>query len=67
MADAATPQRRPAFGVETIHLDLPRLAGTFGQRLRDVGVPVTPERAADFARALSPTSRTLRRSTMSSA
>ena len=53
MADAATPQRQPAFGVETIHLDLPRLAGSLGQRLRDVGVPVTPERAADFARALS--------------
>jgi uncharacterized protein with von Willebrand factor type A (vWA) domain len=53
MADAATRRREPAFGVETIHLDLPRLAGAFGQRLRDVGVPVTPERAADFARALS--------------
>jgi uncharacterized protein with von Willebrand factor type A (vWA) domain len=53
VADAATPQRRPAFGVETIHLDLPRLAAAFGQRLRAVGVPVTPERAADFARAIS--------------
>jgi uncharacterized protein len=53
VADAATPQRQPAFGVETIHLDLPRLAGAFGQRLRDAGVPVTPQRAADFARALS--------------
>jgi uncharacterized protein with von Willebrand factor type A (vWA) domain len=53
MADAAAPQPEPAFGVETIHLDLPRLAGALGQRLRDVGVPVTPERAAHFARALS--------------
>jgi len=53
MADPATPQPQPAFGVETIHLDLPRLAGAFGQRLRDVGVPVTSQRAADFARALS--------------
>ena len=42
-----------AFGVETIHLDLAPLAGTFGQRLRDAGVPVTPERSADFARALT--------------
>jgi uncharacterized protein len=43
----------PAFGVETIHLDLPALAGALGQRLRDAGVPVTPERAADFARAIA--------------
>jgi uncharacterized protein len=41
-----------AFGVETIHLDLAPLAGSLGQRLRDAGVPVTPERSADFARAL---------------
>jgi len=40
------------FGVETIHLDLPPLAGSLGQRLRAAGVPVTPERSADFARAL---------------
>ncbi|HEY1356931.1 MAG TPA: VWA domain-containing protein [Thermoleophilaceae bacterium] len=41
------------FGVETIHLDLPPLAGTLGQRLRKAGVPVTPERSAAFARALT--------------
>ena len=46
MADA------PAFGVETIHLDLPALAGAFGRRLHDAGVPTTPTRAADLARAL---------------
>jgi hypothetical protein len=44
---------RPEFGVETIHLDLAALAGSLGQRLRDAGVPVTPERSADFARALA--------------
>jgi uncharacterized protein with von Willebrand factor type A (vWA) domain len=43
----------PAFGVETIHLDLPPLAGALGQRLRAAGVPVTPERSADFTRALT--------------
>jgi uncharacterized protein with von Willebrand factor type A (vWA) domain len=42
-----------AFGVETIHLDLPPLAAALGQRLRDAGVPVTPERSAGFARALT--------------
>jgi uncharacterized protein len=42
-----------SFGVETIHLDLAPLVGRFGQRLRDAGVPVTPERSADFARALA--------------
>ncbi len=50
MAERA-PER--SFGVETIHLDLPPLAGTLGQRLREAGVPVTPERSADFARALT--------------
>ncbi len=41
------------FRVETIHLDLPALAGALGQRLRAAGVPVTPERSAGFARALT--------------
>jgi uncharacterized protein with von Willebrand factor type A (vWA) domain len=50
VADVPTPER--AFGVQTIHLDLPPLAGSLGQRLRAAGVPVTPERSADFARAL---------------
>ena len=50
MAEAG---ERAAFGVETIHLDLPPLAGGLGQRLRDAGVPVTPERSAAFARALT--------------
>jgi uncharacterized protein with von Willebrand factor type A (vWA) domain len=43
----------PAFGVQTIHLDLPALAGAFGRRLHDAGVPVTPARATDLARALA--------------
>ena len=42
-----------AFGVETIHLDLPALAGALGQRLQAAGVPVTPGRLADLARALT--------------
>jgi uncharacterized protein len=41
------------FGVETIDLDLPPLVGALNQRLRDAGLPVTPARAADFARALT--------------
>ncbi|MGA9859029.1 MAG: VWA domain-containing protein [Solirubrobacteraceae bacterium] len=45
----------PDFGVETIELDLPRLAGAFGARLHDAGVPVGAERAARFAAALTVT------------
>jgi len=41
------------FGVETVHVDLPALGGALGQRLRAAGVPVTPERSAGFARALT--------------
>ncbi len=51
MADGGVSHR--AFGVETIHLDLPALAGALSQRLHEGGVPVTPERSADFARALT--------------
>jgi uncharacterized protein len=40
------------FRVRTLHLDLPALAGAFGQRLHDAGVPVTPDRTARFAQAL---------------
>ena len=41
------------FGVETIQLDLPPLVGALSRRLHDGGVPVTPGRSADFARALT--------------
>jgi uncharacterized protein len=41
------------FGVETIHLDLPPLAGALSRRLHDGGVPTAPERAANFAQALT--------------
>ena len=41
------------FTVRTLHLDLPALAGAFGRRLHDAGVPVTAERAARFANALA--------------
>ena len=47
-AGSATP-----FGVETIHLDLPAVAGAFTRRLHDAGLPVTPARSADLARALA--------------
>jgi uncharacterized protein len=53
VADRGPEPRRREFGVETIHLDLPPLAGALGQRLREAGVPVTPERSAEFARALT--------------
>jgi hypothetical protein len=43
----------PAFGLETVSLDLPPLAVAFGRRLQEAGVPMTPEREADFARALT--------------
>ena len=42
-----------AFRLETVRLDLPALAGAFGRRLHDAGVPVTAERSANFAAALS--------------
>lgn len=47
MADA------PVFGLETIHLDLPPLVAAFGRRLHAAGLPVTPARSADLARALA--------------
>ncbi len=51
MTDAGAAD--PVFGVETIHLDLPPLVGALSRRLHDEGVPITPARAADFARALT--------------
>ena len=42
-----------AFGVETVHVDLPALAGALGQRLHAAGVPMTPGRLTDLARALT--------------
>ena len=51
--DRPAADRGRSFAVETVQLDLPPLAGALGQRLREVGVPVTPERSADFARALT--------------
>ncbi len=44
---------RPAFGVETIELDLPPLVSAMSRRLRDAGVPITPGRSAGFAEALT--------------
>jgi uncharacterized protein with von Willebrand factor type A (vWA) domain len=41
------------FGVETVVLDLPPLTASLGGRLREAGLPVTPARSADFARALT--------------
>ncbi len=42
-----------AFGVETVELDLPPLVGALSRRLHEAGLPVTPERAARFAQALT--------------
>jgi uncharacterized protein with von Willebrand factor type A (vWA) domain len=41
------------FGVETITLDLPPLASALSRRLHEVGVPMTPARSAELARALT--------------
>ncbi|HET8980467.1 MAG TPA: VWA domain-containing protein [Solirubrobacteraceae bacterium] len=41
------------FGVETVSLDLPPLAGAFSRRLHAAGVAVSAEHAARFARALT--------------
>lgn len=41
------------FGVETIELDLPPLAGALSRRLHERGVPTTPGRSVDFAQALA--------------
>ncbi len=41
-----------AFGVETIGIDLPPLAAGLARRLHEAGLPMTPDRAAAFARAL---------------
>jgi uncharacterized protein len=50
-----------AFRIETIHLDLPALAGAFSRRLHDAGLPVTVERADAFAGALMLTRPVARR------
>src|SRR5207244_8882719 len=41
------------FGVETIELDLPPLVSALSRRLHNRGLPVTPGRTTDFARALT--------------
>ena len=43
----------PAFRVETVELDLPPLVTAFCARLHEAGVPTTPARSADLARALN--------------
>ena len=50
-----------AFGVDTITLDLPPLAAALSRRLHDRGLPITPGRTADFARALTLVRPTARR------
>jgi uncharacterized protein with von Willebrand factor type A (vWA) domain len=48
------------FGVKTIELDVPAIAAALSQQLHAAGLPVAPERAVNFARALtlvSPVSR----------
>ena len=51
MTDAGAP--KAVFGVETIVLDLPPLVGALSRRLHDAGVPITPGRSVEFARALT--------------
>jgi uncharacterized protein with von Willebrand factor type A (vWA) domain len=51
VTDAGKPEA--VFGVETIDLDLPPLVGALSRRLHEAGLPITPARAADFARALT--------------
>jgi uncharacterized protein with von Willebrand factor type A (vWA) domain len=41
------------FGVETVELDLPPLVAALSRRLYERGLPVTPGRSTDFARALT--------------
>jgi uncharacterized protein len=41
------------FGVETIELDLPPLVAALSRRLHERGLPLTPGRSAEFARALT--------------
>jgi uncharacterized protein with von Willebrand factor type A (vWA) domain len=41
------------FRVETVHLDLPAVVGALSRRLHEAGVPMTPERSAHFAQALT--------------
>jgi len=41
------------FALETVQLDLPALVGRFGRRLHEAGVPVSAERSARFAQALT--------------
>jgi uncharacterized protein len=43
----------PALSVRTLHLDLPATASAFARRLHEAGVPVTPERTARFAEAVT--------------
>jgi uncharacterized protein len=49
------------FTVETVHLDLPPTVGAFSRRLHEAGVPITPARSADLARALTLTRPVSRR------
>jgi uncharacterized protein with von Willebrand factor type A (vWA) domain len=42
-----------AFALETVHLDLPAVVAALARRLSQAGVPVTPARSADLARALT--------------
>ena len=47
--------------LETVHLDVPGIAGAFTERLRIAGVPVTPEHSINFTRALTLTKPLTRR------
>jgi uncharacterized protein len=51
-ADSLASSLREHRGIETVHLDLPATVGAFTRRLHDAGLPMTPARSADLARAL---------------
>jgi uncharacterized protein len=52
-ADSLASSLREHREVETVHLDLPATVGAFARRLYDAGLPMTPVRSADLARALA--------------
>jgi uncharacterized protein len=51
-ADSLASSLREHRGVETVWLDVPATVGAFARRLHDAGLPMTPARSAELARAL---------------
>jgi len=51
-ADSLASSLREHRVIDTVHLDLPATVGAFSRRLHEAGLPMTPRRSADLARAL---------------